>query len=69
MSIVPVFSSDCNLSNSQKGKQGKSKHCLDEVLAVLICACVPQCEHEAFQHWLHNGPMSVKTFLLLMADA
>ena len=67
MSIVPIFSSGCNLSNSQEGIEGKSKHCLEEVLAVMICACVHQCEHVTFQHWLHNGHTSVKRFLLLMA--
>ena len=67
MRIVPIFSSDCNFSNSQEGIEGKSKHCLEEVLAVMICACVHQCEHEAFQHWFHNGHTSVETFLLLMA--
>ena len=40
MSIVPIFSYDCNFSNSQEGIEGKSKHCLEEVLAVMICACV-----------------------------
>ena len=66
MSIVPIFSSDCNFSNSQEGIEGKNKHCLEEVLAVMICACVHQCEHEAFQHWFHNGHTSVEICLLLM---
>ena len=47
-------------SNSQEGIEGKSKHCLEEMLAVMICACVHQCEHEIFQHWLHNGHKTVK---------
>ena len=69
MSIVPIFSYDCNFSNSQEGieLEGKSKHCLEEVLSVMICACVHQCEHETFQHWLHNGHTTIEIFLLLMA--
>ena len=64
---MPIFSSGCNFSNSQEGIEGKSKHCLEEVLAVMTRACVHQCEHETFQQWLHNGHTSVKDFLLLMA--